>query len=66
MAMDLIPVLLLICLPQYCHGKHLLRFLTFCQRNDDQLLYVDPATYQAVQRLPEFAEQWVPDPGLGP
>ncbi|XP_075937200.1 H-2 class II histocompatibility antigen, A-U alpha chain-like [Anarhichas minor] len=78
MAMDLIPVLLLICLPQYFHGKHLLRFLTFCQRNvtsdeqydieydGDQLLYVDPATYEAVQRLPEFAEQWVPDPGLGP
>lgn len=30
----------------------------------DQLLYVDPVTYQAVQRLPEFAKQWTPDPGL--
>lgn len=57
-------------------GKHLLRFLTFCQRNvttdgqydiefdGDQLLYVDPVTYQTVQRLPEFAEQWIPDPEL--
>ncbi|XP_062279120.1 H-2 class II histocompatibility antigen, A-U alpha chain-like [Scomber scombrus] len=30
----------------------------------DQLLFVDPVTYQTVQRLPEFAEQWTPDPGL--
>lgn len=30
----------------------------------DELLYVDPVTYQVVQRLPEFAEQWTPDPGL--
>lgn len=54
-----------------------MRFLTFCQRNitedgqydiefdGDQLLYVDVVTYEAVPRLPEFAEQWTPDPGLG-
>lgn len=30
----------------------------------DQLLYIDPVTYQPVQRLPEFAKQWTPDPGL--
>uniref|UniRef100_A0A8C9YEU1 MHC class II alpha chain N-terminal domain-containing protein n=1 Tax=Sander lucioperca TaxID=283035 RepID=A0A8C9YEU1_SANLU len=60
----------------YFASKHLLRFLTFCQRNvttdgqydiefdGDQLLYVDPVTYQTVQRLPEFAEQWIPDPEL--
>uniref|UniRef100_A0A3P8U2U5 MHC class II beta chain N-terminal domain-containing protein n=1 Tax=Amphiprion percula TaxID=161767 RepID=A0A3P8U2U5_AMPPE len=57
-------------------GKHLLRFLTFCQRDvpgdgqddiesdGDQLLYVDPVTYLTVPRLPEFEEQWIPDPGL--
>uniref|UniRef100_A0A3Q1FKT7 MHC class II alpha chain N-terminal domain-containing protein n=1 Tax=Acanthochromis polyacanthus TaxID=80966 RepID=A0A3Q1FKT7_9TELE len=56
--------------------KHLLRFLTFYQRDvpgdgqfdiesdGDQLLYVDPVTYLAVPRLPEFEEQWRPDPGL--
>lgn len=77
-AMNLLPVLLVICLPKYSQGKHLLRFLTFCQTEDqkegqydiefdgDQLLYVYPVnnTYEAVQRLPEFAEQWTPDPGL--
>lgn len=54
----------------------MLRFLTFCQRDvpedgqydiefdGDQLLYVDPVTYQIVPRLPEFAEEWTPDPGL--
>ncbi|XP_044063692.1 H-2 class II histocompatibility antigen, A-U alpha chain-like [Siniperca chuatsi] len=74
--MNLFPVLLVICLPKYSQGKHLLRFLTFCQRDvpgngqydiefdGDQLLYVDPVTYQTVLRLPEFAEQWTPDPGL--
>nr|XP_019964246.1 PREDICTED: H-2 class II histocompatibility antigen, A-U alpha chain-like isoform X1 [Paralichthys olivaceus] len=67
---------LLICFPKASQGKHLLRFLTFCDRDvegngqydieydGDQLLYVDPFTYTAVQRLPEFAEQWTPDPGL--
>lgn len=57
-------------------GKHLLRYLAFCQSDmhggdqydiefdGDQLLYVDPVTYQTVQRLPEFAGQWTPDPGL--
>ncbi|XP_054477371.1 H-2 class II histocompatibility antigen, A-U alpha chain-like [Anoplopoma fimbria] len=72
---NLIPVLL-ICLPQITQGKHLLRFLTFCQRNvtgdgqydikydGDQLLHADPVTFEIVERLPEFAEQWVPDPGL--
>uniref|UniRef100_A0A667WLJ5 MHC class II alpha chain N-terminal domain-containing protein n=1 Tax=Myripristis murdjan TaxID=586833 RepID=A0A667WLJ5_9TELE len=30
----------------------------------DELLYVDPVTYAIVQRLPEFAEQWTPDPQL--
>lgn len=30
----------------------------------DELLYLDPVTYQAVQRLPEFAKQWTPDPRL--
>lgn len=79
MAMSLFPVLLVICLSkgsQETAGKHLLRFLTFCQRDEswdgqydiefdgDQLLYVDPVTYQVVPRLPEFAEQWTPDPGL--
>ncbi|XP_028436410.1 H-2 class II histocompatibility antigen, A-U alpha chain isoform X1 [Perca flavescens] len=76
MAMNLFPVLLVICLPQWSQGKHLLRFLTFCQRNvqsdgqydiefdGDQLLYVDTVTNQTVQRLPEFAEQWIPDPEL--
>ncbi|XP_031135241.1 H-2 class II histocompatibility antigen, A-U alpha chain-like isoform X1 [Sander lucioperca] len=76
MAINLFPVLLIICLPKWSQGKHLLRFLTFCQRNvttdgqydiefdGDQLLYVDPVTYQTVQRLPEFAEQWIPDPEL--
>ncbi|XP_022602109.1 H-2 class II histocompatibility antigen, A-U alpha chain-like [Seriola dumerili] len=76
MARNLFPVLLLICVPKHSPGKHLLRFLTFCQRDvvgdgqydiefdGDQLLYVDPVTYQAVPRLPEFADQWTPDPGL--
>ncbi|XP_029306980.1 H-2 class II histocompatibility antigen, A-U alpha chain-like [Cottoperca gobio] len=75
MVMALFLVLLVI-LPKYSQGKHLLRFLTFCQTNvtgddqydiefdGDQLLYVDTVTYQVVQRLPEFAEQWIPDPGL--
>lgn len=69
-------MLLLLWLPQCCQGKHLLRFLTFCQRDvpgdgqfdiesdGDQLLYVDPVTYLTVPRLPEFEEQWSPDPGL--
>nr|XP_046256750.1 H-2 class II histocompatibility antigen, A-U alpha chain-like [Scatophagus argus] len=77
--MNLFQVLLVICLVK-CSletaGKHLLRFLTFCQRDvlgdgqydieydGDQLLYVDPVTYQVVERLPEFAQQWTPDPGL--
>ncbi|XP_018555540.1 H-2 class II histocompatibility antigen, A-U alpha chain isoform X1 [Lates calcarifer] len=76
MTRDLFLVLLLICLPKCIQGKHLLRFLTFCQKDvagdgqydieydSDQLLYVDPITYRAVPRLPEFAEQWIPDPGL--
>ncbi|XP_044215797.1 H-2 class II histocompatibility antigen, A-U alpha chain-like [Thunnus albacares] len=76
MWMILFPVLL-ICLPQCSQSGHLLRFLTFCQRDvprdgqydiefdGDQLLFVDPVTYKTVQRLPEFAEQWTPDPGLG-
>lgn len=57
-------------------GKHLLRFLTFCQKNvpsdeeydvefdGDELFYVDPITYQVERRLSEFAQQWTPDPGL--
>ncbi|XP_040899660.1 H-2 class II histocompatibility antigen, A-U alpha chain-like isoform X1 [Toxotes jaculatrix] len=76
MVRNLFLVLLLICLQKCSHGKHLLRFLTFCQRDvpedgqydieydGDQLLYVDPLTFQAVPRLPEFAEQWTPDPKL--
>lgn len=54
----------------------MLRFLTFCQKDEqgdgqydiefdgDQLLYVDPVTYQAFPRLPEFVEQWSLDLGL--
>lgn len=57
-------------------GKHLLRFLTLCQRQEesdgqydiefdgDQLLYVEPSSYMIFQRLPEFADQWIPDPSL--
>ncbi|XP_049440120.1 RLA class II histocompatibility antigen, DP alpha-1 chain-like [Epinephelus fuscoguttatus] len=66
-------LLLVMCLPQCSQGKHLLRFLTFCQRDvkddgqydiefdGDQLLYVDPVTYRAVQRLPEFAKHLMID-----
>ncbi|XP_036929436.1 H-2 class II histocompatibility antigen, A-U alpha chain [Acanthopagrus latus] len=76
MVKNLLPVLLVICLLHCSRGKHLLRFITFCQQNvtgegqddiefdGDQLLYIDPVTYQPVQRLPEFAKQWTPDPGL--
>ncbi|XP_037639819.1 H-2 class II histocompatibility antigen, A-U alpha chain-like [Sebastes umbrosus] len=76
MAMNLLPVLLVLCIPTCIQGKHLLRFLTFCQSNltgngqfdaefdSDQLFYVDPVNYRTFQRLPEFAEQWIPDPGL--
>uniref|UniRef100_A0A3Q3L3B8 MHC class II alpha chain N-terminal domain-containing protein n=1 Tax=Labrus bergylta TaxID=56723 RepID=A0A3Q3L3B8_9LABR len=58
--------------------KHLLRFLTFCQKNvtgdgqndiefdGDQLLHTDTFTHQPVQRLPEFGDEWIPDPGLAP
>uniref|UniRef100_A0A3B5ADC2 MHC class II alpha chain N-terminal domain-containing protein n=1 Tax=Stegastes partitus TaxID=144197 RepID=A0A3B5ADC2_9TELE len=57
-------------------SKHLLRFMTFCQRvapgdgqydiesDGDQLLYVDPVVYLTYPRLPEFEQQWSPDPGL--
>ncbi|CAJ1062980.1 H-2 class II histocompatibility antigen%2C A-U alpha chain-like [Xyrichtys novacula] len=76
MAEKLLSVLLVIGLAKCSQGKHLLRFLTFCQvnvtgngQNDiefdgDQLLYTNPFTHQPVQRLPEFAEEWTPDPGL--
>ncbi|XP_076594074.1 H-2 class II histocompatibility antigen, A-U alpha chain-like [Chaetodon auriga] len=77
--MNLLPVLLFIFLPkcsQETAGKYLLRFLTFCQKDvpgdgqydiefdGDQLFYIDPVTYRAFQRLPEFAEQWSFDLGL--
>uniref|UniRef100_UPI0037E8CB44 H-2 class II histocompatibility antigen, A-U alpha chain-like n=1 Tax=Semicossyphus pulcher TaxID=241346 RepID=UPI0037E8CB44 len=76
MSIKFLHVLLVICLAECSQGKHLLRFLTFCRSNvtgdgqydiefdGDQLLYTDPFTYQPVQRLPEFAKQWTPDPGL--
>ncbi|XP_045569620.1 H-2 class II histocompatibility antigen, A-U alpha chain isoform X2 [Salmo salar] len=65
-----------VCLLSHCQSKHLLRFLTFCQKNvpsdeeydvefdGDELFYVDPITYQVERRLSEFAQQWTPDPGL--
>ncbi|XP_071759279.1 H-2 class II histocompatibility antigen, A-U alpha chain-like [Centroberyx gerrardi] len=76
MRMNVFLVLLVICLPTHSQSKHLLRFLTFCQRNvtgdgqydvefdGDQLFYVDPVIYESVRRLPEFADQWTDDPGL--
>ncbi|KAJ8357987.1 hypothetical protein AAFF_G00045780 [Aldrovandia affinis] len=30
----------------------------------DELLYVNPYNFKVAQRLPEFAQQWRPDPGL--
>ncbi|XP_020496042.2 H-2 class II histocompatibility antigen, A-U alpha chain-like [Labrus bergylta] len=78
MAVKLFPVLLVICLSKCGHGKHLLRFLTFCQKNvtgdgqndiefdGDQLLHTDTFTHQPVQRLPEFGDEWIPDAGLAP
>ncbi|XP_008322425.2 H-2 class II histocompatibility antigen, A-U alpha chain-like [Cynoglossus semilaevis] len=69
-------LLLLLPLPLCSQGKHLLRFLTLCQRQEesdgqydiefdgDQLLYVEPSSYMIFQRLPEFADQWIPDPSL--
>ncbi|XP_008279390.1 H-2 class II histocompatibility antigen, A-U alpha chain-like [Stegastes partitus] len=74
--MKLFSLLLLIWLPKCSQGKHLLRFMTFCQRvapgdgqydiesDGDQLLYVDPVVYLTYPRLPEFEQQWSPDPGL--
>ncbi|XP_059195670.1 H-2 class II histocompatibility antigen, A-U alpha chain-like [Centropristis striata] len=71
-------VLLVLWLPKCSPDKHLLRFLTFCQSKEtgdgqydiefdgDQLLYADPSSYQIFQSLPEFAEQWTPDPDLRP
>ncbi|KAF0031780.1 hypothetical protein F2P81_016335 [Scophthalmus maximus] len=66
--------MLLIFLPECSQGKHSLRLLTFCdlagdrqydiEYDADQLFYVDPVTYRMVPRLPEFAGQWTPDPGL--
>nr|AGL08659.1 MHC class II antigen [Salmo salar]AGL08660.1 MHC class II antigen [Salmo salar] len=65
-----------VCLLSHCQSKHLLRFLTFCQKNvpsdeeydvefdGDELFYVDSITYQVERRLSEFAQQWTPDPGL--
>ncbi|XP_074540391.1 H-2 class II histocompatibility antigen, A-U alpha chain-like [Halichoeres trimaculatus] len=76
MTVKLLLVLLALCAAHCSQGKHLLRFLTFCQRNvtgdgqydiefdGDQLLYTNPFTHQPVQRLPEFAHEWIPDPGL--
>uniref|UniRef100_A0A674CA65 MHC class II alpha chain N-terminal domain-containing protein n=1 Tax=Salmo trutta TaxID=8032 RepID=A0A674CA65_SALTR len=31
---------------------------------EDELFYVDPMTYRVERRLPAFAQQWTPDPGL--
>uniref|UniRef100_A0AAZ3S9R4 Immunoglobulin C1-set domain-containing protein n=1 Tax=Oncorhynchus tshawytscha TaxID=74940 RepID=A0AAZ3S9R4_ONCTS len=54
-----------VCLLSHRQSNHLLRFLTFCQKNitsdkeyevefdGDELFYVDPMTYR-----------WTPDPGL--
>ncbi|XP_041649752.1 H-2 class II histocompatibility antigen, A-U alpha chain-like [Cheilinus undulatus] len=76
MAVKLFPLLLVICFAKCSQGKHLLRFLTFCTRNlkgdgqndiefdGDQLLHTDPFTDQIVPRLPEFKQQWLPDPGV--
>ncbi|KAG7474216.1 H-2 class II histocompatibility antigen, A-U alpha chain-like [Solea senegalensis] len=76
MSKNLFLLLLLIYIPICCRGKHLLRFLVFCQRDEpddgqwdieydgDQLLHVDPPNFTVIPRLPEFSQQWTPDPHL--
>lgn len=66
-------MLLVIFGAQCSQGKHLLRFMTFCQKNQDgdgqndiefdgdQLLYTNPFTHQPFQRLPEFRKDWTPN-----